>query len=83
MSRGQETVRSGRRLNGGGKYPDVSYYVRKVGDDAYSLAITDKNGKILSIDTWQHGATPMTKADILKGLSKSGVTPPKGFWEGL
>ncbi len=83
LAKGQLNVSQGKMLKGGGKYPDVNYWVRKTGDDQYSLTIVDKSGKILSIDTWQHGCVPMTKADILNGLKKSGVTPPQGFWESL
>ena len=83
LAKGKLNVTQGKRLKGGGKYPEVKYWIRKTGDNQYSMTIVDKKGKILSIDTWQHGATPMTKSDIIKGLEKSGVTPPKGFWEGL
>lgn len=68
-------------MKGGGSHPNVKYFVRKTGDDSYSMTIVDKNNKILSIDAWQHGGVPMTKKDIVKGLEKSGVTPPKGFWK--
>ncbi|MDZ3870104.1 hypothetical protein T4A61_24605 [Escherichia coli] len=67
----------------GGKYPDARYHVRKVGDNSYSITITDKNNNILSIDTWKKGGNPLTKDDVMRGLENSGVTPPKGFWEAL
>jgi len=83
LRRGQDNIEHGRMLKGGGKHPDARYYVRKVGEDQYSVTITDQKGQILSIDTWQHGGTPMTRKTIELNLSKSGVTPPKGFWEKL
>lgn len=83
LKRGQETIAKGRVLKGGGRYPNARYHVRKVGDDAYSVTITDKRGEILSIDTWKHGSAPLTKARVIDALEKSGVTPPKGFWEKL
>ncbi|UVO08497.1 hypothetical protein LW347_00325 [Pectobacterium polonicum] len=45
------------------------------------MTITDKNNNILSIDTWKDGGLPMTKDKVIKGLSRSGITPPKGFLE--
>ena len=81
LRKGQKNILSGRKLKGGGKYSDVNYYIREVDDNSFSMTITDKKGDILSIDTWQQGGTPMTQQDIIKGLEKSGVTPPKGFWE--
>lgn len=83
LRRGQQNIREGKMLKGGGAFPDAKYWVRKLGDNEYSLTITDHKGQILSIDTWQNGGTPMNRAAIEKGLSRSGITPPKGFWESL
>ncbi|WP_225923826.1 RHS repeat-associated core domain-containing protein [Pseudomonas shahriarae] len=83
LKRGIKNITHGKALKGGGKAPDARYHVRKTGEDAYSVTITDKKGQILSIDTWQKGGASMNKADITHGLSRSGVTPQKGFWESL
>lgn len=83
LQRGQENIRKGKMLKGGGKYPDARYWIRRVGPNEYSLTITDRRGQILSIDTWQKGGTAMDLETVLEGLSKSGVTPPKGFFESL
>jgi RHS repeat-associated protein len=83
LARGQENIRSGRMLKGGGRHPDTQYWVRRVGENDYSLTITNRNGEILSIDTWRSGGGKMTRETITHGLSRSGVTPPQGFWEGF
>ncbi len=80
LRRGQENVLFGKRLKGGAKYPKANYYVRRVGPDAYSVTITNNRGEIISIDTWTHGGVPISKAIIIKGLERSGVTPPKDFF---
>ncbi|WP_146043369.1 RHS repeat domain-containing protein, partial [Pectobacterium odoriferum] len=80
LERGKRNVSHGSLLKGGGRSPSDNYYVRKLGDNDYSVTITDKNNKILSIDTWKDGGLPMTQDKIIKGLSRSGITPPKGFW---
>ncbi|MDP9769252.1 UNVERIFIED_ORG: RHS repeat-associated protein [Atlantibacter hermannii] len=82
LSLGRKNITDGRMLKGG-KYRNARYHIRKIGEDNYSLTIADKNNKILSIDTWKNGGAPLTKVDILRGLEKSGVTPPKDFWEKL
>ncbi|MBI6636173.1 hypothetical protein YA0871_26340, partial [Pseudomonas paralactis] len=79
LKRGKRNITHGRRLKGGGKYPNANYYVRKIDEDNYSVTITDKNNKILSIDTWRGPDAPMTKNDLITGLKRSGVTPPKEF----
>ena len=83
LARGQANVAGGKFVKGGGKNDGIRYYIRKLGEDSYSITITDKNGGILSIDTWSQGGSVITKNDILKQLRKSGATPPNGFWENL
>jgi len=83
LERGKQNILKGKALKGGGRSPDVKYYVRKVGDDAYSVTIADKSNQILSIDTWKKGGESMTKIDIMKGLKSSGITPPQNFWSAL
>jgi RHS repeat-associated protein len=79
LEHGKRNVTEGRVLTGG-KYPDAKYHVRKVGDDKYSVTITDKNGKILSIDTPKQGGAPLTKQKLDDWLKNSSVTAPKNFW---
>ena len=68
----------------GGKNDGIRYYIRKLGEDSYSITITDKNGGILSIDTWaKKGGSIITRQQIIDGLANSGATPPNGFWESL
>jgi hypothetical protein len=38
LARGQATISSGRSLKGGGRAPDCTYYVRRVGEDEYSAS---------------------------------------------
>ena len=83
LERGQANVAKGRMLKGGGKYSKARYYVRKLGKDSYSVTITNHRGKILSIDTWKAGGTPLRREAVERGLKASGVTPPKGFWNRL
>jgi RHS repeat-associated protein len=83
LARGQQNVASGRMLKGGGRSPKSRYYIRKVGEDQYSMTITNHRGQILSVDTWSKNNAPMTRAQVVDGLTKSGVTPPSGFWESL
>ncbi|MFL1416414.1 RHS repeat-associated core domain-containing protein [Pseudomonas fildesensis] len=83
LKRGKTNITHGKVLKGGGRAPDARYHVRKIGEDDYSVTITNKKVEILSIDTWQQGGASMNKADIARGLSLSGVTPPKSFWESL
>jgi len=80
LEHGKRNVTEGQVLTGG-KYPDAKYHVRKVGDDKYSVTITDRNGKILSIDTPKQGGAPLTQQKLNDWLKNSGVTPPKNFWK--
>ncbi|WP_275039398.1 RHS repeat-associated core domain-containing protein, partial [Pectobacterium wasabiae] len=83
LERGKRNISDGSLLKGGGKHPDTKYYIRKLGDNDYSVTIADRNNKILSIDTWKKGGTPMTQDDIIKNLNNNGIAPPNGFWEAL
>lgn len=82
LDRGRQNVTDGVQLKGG-KYPDAGYYVRKVGEDSYSLTITDKKGQILSIDTWSKEGATINQEKLSVGFRNSGITPPKHFWESL
>ncbi|MEQ6969455.1 RHS repeat-associated core domain-containing protein [Pectobacterium polaris] len=42
LERGKKNVSHGSLLKGGGKNPDAKYYVRKLGDNDYSVTIIDK-----------------------------------------
>lgn len=57
-----------------------NYHIRKLGDNSYSITITDKMNRILSIDTWLSGGSKISKDMVIKGLEKSGVTAPKGLF---
>lgn len=57
-----------------------NYHIRKLGDNSYSITITDKMNRILSIDTWLSGGPKISKDMVIKGLEKSGVTAPKGLF---
>ena len=83
LRRGRENIQSGQMLKGGGRHSDAQYWVRKVGDDDYSLTIANRRGAMLSIDTWRSGGDATTRETVERGLARSGVTPPRGFWEGL
>jgi transposase-like protein len=76
----KQNILKGKKLKGGGRSTDTNYYVRKVSDDAYSVTITDKSNRIISIDSWKKGGETMTKSDITKALKNSGITPPQKFW---
>ena len=80
---GQKNVSQGRMLKGGGQHTDARYHIRKLSSGDFSMTITNKRGQILSIDTWKTPGTPLTRQAIERGLSSSGVTPPKGFWKRL
>jgi len=54
-----------------------------VGDDAYSMTIADKSGKILSIDTWSNSGSAITRGVLERGFVANGIQPPKNFWGGL
>jgi len=83
LRRGQKNISHGKKLKGGGRAPESDYYIRRIGDDDYSVTITDRKKQILSIDTWREGGKPLTKQKVAQELERSGVTPPKGFWEQL
>lgn len=57
-----------------------NYHIRKLRDNSYSITITDKMNRILSIDTWSSGGAKISKDMVIKGLEKSGVTAPKGLF---
>lgn len=80
---GQTNVSRGRMLKGGGRHVNARYHIRKLDTGDFSMTITNKNGKILSIDTWKSQGAPLTKEAIERGLRSSGVTTPKGFWKKL
>jgi len=79
FKRGLDNITHGHSVNGSGKYKGSKYYFRKVGDNLYSMTITNKKGGITSIDTWMKNGN-LGKDEILKGLKSSGATPKKDFW---
>ncbi|WP_157697597.1 hypothetical protein [Caballeronia calidae] len=84
LERGKRNVTDGKVLKGGGRDSNARYHVRKVGDDAYSVTITDKKNQILSVDTWSKEGKEMSREYVEEKLATtSGVTAPKGFWESL
>ena len=80
---GQKNVSHGRMLKGGGRHKDARYHIRKLDGGDYSMTITNKKGRIVSIDTWKSEGTPLTKEMIERGLKASGVTAPRKFWNKL
>lgn len=80
---GQANIRHGKTLKGGGRHADARYHIRKLPTGEFSMTITDKRGKILSIDTWKTPGVPLTREVIERGLKASGVTPPKKFFSKL
>ena len=76
LKRGIKNITDGQMLKG----TRGNYHIRKLGDNSYSITITDKMNRILSIDTWSSGGAKISKDMVIKGLEKSGVTAPKGFF---
>ena len=76
LKRGIKNITDGKMLKG----TRGNYHIRKLGDNSYSITITDKMNRILSIDTWSSGGAKISKDMVIKGLEKSGVTAPKGFF---
>lgn len=83
LTLGQANIRLGKTLKGGGRHADARYHIRKLRSGEFSMTITNKRGKILSIDTWKTPGAPLTREAIERGLTASGVTPPKKFWSKL
>ncbi|MDR5759998.1 RHS repeat-associated core domain-containing protein, partial [Caballeronia sp. LZ035] len=84
LERGERNVTDGKMLKGGGRDSKVRYHVRKIGEDAYSVTITDRKNQMLSVDTWSMGGKSMSREYVEGKLATtSGVTAPKGFWESL
>jgi RHS repeat-associated protein len=89
LKQGQQNIKEGKMLKAGGRDAEARYWVRRVGKNEYSVTITNKKNTIKSIDTWRNRnpktdqLNKLTKQHVMKGLEKSGVTPPKGFWDSL
>ncbi len=83
LALGKANISHGRALKGSGRNQGGHYHIRKLPSGEFSMTITNARGKILSIDTWKSPGAPLTKAAIERGLSASGVTPPKKFWSKL
>lgn len=83
LALGQKNISDGRMLKGGGKHKNARYHIRKLESGSYSMTITNKTGKILSIDTWKSEGAPLTREALEKGLRASGVAAPKNFWNRL
>ncbi|WP_329600430.1 RHS repeat-associated core domain-containing protein [Lysinibacillus sphaericus] len=81
LKRGQKNISDGALVKGGGKRQDADYYIRKLGENEYSITITNKKGEILSIDTWSNEGSPITAKKIGDMLSKGGNTLKKNFWD--
>jgi len=77
LKRGKANVKNGIKVKGGGKAPSSNYHIRKIGDDNYSVSITNKKGEIVSIDTWSKEGKAITKDKLMDQLKKSGVTLTK------
>ncbi|MGE8036309.1 hypothetical protein [Lysinibacillus sp. NPDC093692] len=77
----KKNISDGVHVKGGGKRQNADYYIRKLGENEYSITITNKKGEILSIDTWSKEGSRITAEKIEDMLSKGGNTLNKNFWD--
>jgi hypothetical protein len=78
--RGLKNIEKGELVKGGGSRQGAKYYIRKVGDDSYSITITNKKGGILSIDTWASPGGTIPRSKIESKFVSDGIAFPKNFW---
>ena len=79
LARGQKNISEGILVKGGGHRSNANYFFRKIGNNEFSMTITNKKGQILSIDTWRYKGV-LTQSEILKGFRNNGINPSIDFW---